>query len=364
MKTKFKILLFLLFPWPLSAQTPEEVLEIWANPIPLLNNILSQIKAAKTEGLDYERDKKLGEDLQGLAYAINQEIMAAESPGWATPSPERKAVIEKWGEILEPYTADLVKMALEKDTRSTRASRQSRSLLDFAPPTPTFANQVRLYIKQSSLIAFAAADLLYEHRLLSQGDIDILEKNISKAKNEDEKIRLVGFLKSYGVSDYDSFLLEKARSILRSNPKSNTPEDINDHYGVALTIASGLGPDAVSLLPEIETLIANPLIRDLGFLPRLEDVRSYITGKNPRQGRFAKNGSGPLSSWLMDRNTKRSETDSSSSESLTTSKRSIDQKLYLPTLNEEPTSPTPWSMIVVGVVAVLGLLWLLLKKRK
>lgn len=32
--------------------------------------------------------------------------------------------------------------------------------------------------------------------------------------------------------------------------------------------------------------------------------------------------------------------------------------------NEEPTSSTPWSIIVVLIVAVIGLLWLLVKKRK
>lgn len=34
-----------------------------------------------------------------------------------------------------------------------------------------------------------------------------------------------------------------------------------------------------------------------------------------------------------------------------------------PTLSEEPTSSTPWSIIVVLIVAALGLLWLLLKRR-
>ena len=34
------------------------------------------------------------------------------------------------------------------------------------------------------------------------------------------------------------------------------------------------------------------------------------------------------------------------------------------TPSEEPTSPTPWSIIVVLIVAALGLLWLLLKNRK
>ncbi|MCF7787468.1 MAG: hypothetical protein K9N47_15165 [Prosthecobacter sp.] len=42
----------------------------------------------------------------------------------------------------------------------------------------------------------------------------------------------------------------------------------------------------------------------------------------------------------------------------------LEAKLTLPTLSEEPTSSTPWSIIVVLIVAATGLLWLLLKKRK
>jgi hypothetical protein len=34
-----------------------------------------------------------------------------------------------------------------------------------------------------------------------------------------------------------------------------------------------------------------------------------------------------------------------------------------PTPTEEPTSSTPWSIIVVLIVAAIGLLWLLVKKR-
>lgn len=36
----------------------------------------------------------------------------------------------------------------------------------------------------------------------------------------------------------------------------------------------------------------------------------------------------------------------------------------MPTPIEKPTSSTPWSIVVMLIVAVLGLLWLLLKKRK
>jgi hypothetical protein len=34
------------------------------------------------------------------------------------------------------------------------------------------------------------------------------------------------------------------------------------------------------------------------------------------------------------------------------------------TTNEEPTSSTPWSVVTVLIIAAIGLLWLILKKRK
>ncbi|MCB1212627.1 MAG: hypothetical protein KDK97_25100, partial [Verrucomicrobiales bacterium] len=40
-----------------------------------------------------------------------------------------------------------------------------------------------------------------------------------------------------------------------------------------------------------------------------------------------------------------------------------ESKSTVPSPSEEPTSSTPWSIIVVLIVAAIGLLWLLLKRR-
>jgi hypothetical protein len=44
--------------------------------------------------------------------------------------------------------------------------------------------------------------------------------------------------------------------------------------------------------------------------------------------------------------------------------RTPEAKPTVPTPSEEPTSSTPWSIIIVLIVAAIGLLWLLVKKRK
>ena len=45
-------------------------------------------------------------------------------------------------------------------------------------------------------------------------------------------------------------------------------------------------------------------------------------------------------------------------------KKTSEAKPTTSTLNEEPTSSTPWSVVAVVIVAAIGLLWLLVKKRK
>jgi hypothetical protein len=49
--------------------------------------------------------------------------------------------------------------------------------------------------------------------------------------------------------------------------------------------------------------------------------------------------------------------------SVQTAKKAPEAKPTVPTPRDEPTSSTPWSIIVVLIVAAVGLLWLLLKRR-
>jgi len=206
--------------WPVVSEA-EDIKQIWAAPVPFLKGIRKQINAPEA---DFGNNRPLADNLQTLAYAISQEIMAVESPNWFTPSPERKAVIEKWGNVLQPYTADLVELALNKATRDTGAGMQSRSVLDFAAPTEEFAEQVRSYLRASELDSFSPpADLLFEHRLLSEADNNVLRQSMSPKQTEEEKVQWALNLHDYGISDWDAFLIEYARSVLKSRPPSNAP---------------------------------------------------------------------------------------------------------------------------------------------
>lgn len=331
----------------------QDIRKIWTVPTPYLESIQKRIQAPET---DLGNNKPLADDLQTMAYAINQEIMAAESVGWATPSTARKAVIEKWGKTLQPFTETLVGLALDRVTGQTGAGNQSRSLLDFAAPTQAFADQTRVYIKKSIWEAFAAADLLYEHRLLTNADKQALRDWRPAVGPELERWALG--VSSLGLLDG----LEIAKKVLAAQPQGDTPEEITRPYLNFLRIANTLGTEAAQLLPEIEALIANPAIKSSGYLTHFENARDIVTGKKARQGRVAKNGSGPLSPWLVAETSKQPGTTSSTV--LPPLNRKAPSTAPTATPSEEPASSTPWSIIVVLIVAATGLLWLLVKKRK
>jgi hypothetical protein len=353
MNSKFYIIVMVLLVGLIAAHGEEDIARIWSDPNPLLKRIQMQIDGLEK---DHKADLALAADLQTLAYAINQEIIAAESPDWATPSVERKAVIQKWADILTPETQRLVDLAYGEGYRNMESAKQSRSLLDFAPATPVFADQVRKYLRKGE----GGADLLFEHRLLTDADKEALRQLRPAEDREYELENWAVGMSSFGMFDG----LEIAKKALSKEPHGETPEEITSPYLRFLRMVNNLGPDAAVLLPEIEALIAHPAIITSGYQRNFEYARDVITGKEPRQGRYAINGSGPLSPWLKSRNFEKPESGASISKSLPEFKRLTKQKPRLTTSDEQFPSTTWWSVVAVLVVAALGVLWLLLKKRK
>jgi hypothetical protein len=330
----------------------QDIRKIYATPTVYLKAIQVQIQAPEA---DLGANKPLADNLQTMAYAISQEIMAADSTDWATPSPARKAITEKWGKILQPFTETLVGLALNGDTGQTSAGIYSRSLLDFTLPTQAFADQVRSYLKQPGWGAFAAADLLYEHRLLTDEDKQALRERRPAA--DPDATRWALGVSSLGMRDG----LEIAAKKLESTPIVGMPEEVIRQYESSLEIANLLGSDASVLLPYIESLIENPVIKSSGYLSYFENTHDVLIGKKVREPRLAKNGSGPLNSSLTTEVSKRPE--AASAVVLPQPEKKTTTAPALSTPIDELTSPSPWSVIAVLVVAVSCLLWLVLKRR-
>jgi len=357
----------LAFIISLFAQEREEVLKIWENPKPYLEAIQIDIKS---RDLSWEGDKKLGNRIQGLAFSINQEILAAESKDWANPSSERIAIIEKWGAFLEPYTKDLLVVAMEEKKTGERSSTQARSILDFAKPTEQFGNDVRDYLNESKPeTASLAAYLLYEHRLLTKSDLDILRTIIDATNKPESKSNALMSLSFYGATDG----LENAREILRRKPASNEAQKIVTQYSNALDFITMLGPEVHSLLVDLDALILEIDKLQIGeskfgLMTKFQYARDLITGKESMPVRLAKNGSGPLAVKIGDSPQPKIQDDQSrkdtSLERPEKSRSPVDSKSS-DAITEKP-APFPWWLIVssVGILALALAGWLKARKTK
>jgi hypothetical protein len=357
-------ILALVFNTSISAQEREEVLKILDNPKPYLEAIQSDIKS---RDLSWEGDKKLANRIQGLAYAINQEILAAESKDWAKPSSKRIAIIEKWGAVLEPYTKDLLIVAMEENKTRERSSTQARSILDFAKPTEQFGNEVRNYLNGSRPeTASLASYLLYEHRLLTKSDLDILRTIIDTTNKPESKSNALMSLSFYGATDG----LENAREILRRKPASNEAQKIVTQYSNALDFITMLGPEVHSLLVDLDALIFEIDKLQIGeskfgLMTKFQYARDLITGKESMQVRLAKNGSGPLALKIGDLPRPETQDDQSrkdtSLERPEKSRSSADSKSSNDIKKESTTFP--W-MIIASFIGLLVLAACLARKSK
>lgn len=287
------IYLFSMFVSSIYGQDRDEVMRMLENPQPYLNAIRDGIRSGDTSS---ESERKLSDQIRGLAYSINQEIISAESKDWLNPSLDRKKIIKKWGAVLEPYNKELISFAIEGRSTREDSSTQARSILDFASPTEQFEQNVRSYINESSPTnASVAAYLLYEHRLLTNSDIDALRNIISSLDNYESKRAAQIGLSFYGANDG----IDDAREVLRSAPESYTYEEVVAQYRDAITLIQNLGPAAKSLLPDLDALIrkisdSQTDNSDRRILAKLQYARDLVTGAQPMQERFAANGSGAL----------------------------------------------------------------------
>lgn len=339
----------------IQADDLADLQQIWKDPVPFLTEIEKQIPTANRE---LQQAGSLANNLQTMAYAINQQIIAADSPTWLNPSPERKEVIAKWAERLTPYTQNLVNLAFGDGFSKSEAAIQSRSVLDFAPATPVFAEQVRPFLKRAPLLAYAAADLLYEHRLLTDADKQLLRE--LKPDAQDHKSLERWAKETSGLEMTDG--LQIAKSVFESGLSGESPEEIITQFGDSLGVVYALGTDASILTPQLESLIANPVIKSSGYLAHFENARDIVSGKQARQGRVAKNGSGPLSPWLLAAAPPQPEVNPMPDRGANSTKAS-DFKSAPKSMGEGPSSSPPWVVIVVLITAVLGLVWLLIKRR-
>lgn len=341
----------------MSSCADPDVKGLWTNPKPVLDGIITLIAAGD---YDSQENGALAPALQNLAYAISQAIMAVDSPTMLTPTPEREAMIRKWGEILAPYTEKLVPLALDPKTYRTHAGGESRSVLNYALPTESLAHQVRPYLKGPKDVPLDAARLLYEHRLLREEDKAILSERYATITELEEQGQWAGSLAEMGMADG----LKYSKQTLLAEPSSKNPETFIDFYGAALKVMWKLGPAAKSLLPDLEYRMANLGKFRTEYVSHFEHAHDIAAGKKQPDYPIARNGSG----WL---DPKRSVISAGAQASANPSRAQLsggasDQRVpgSLPLQPSARTSPWMWLLIALGLVLLAALTKVIRKRGK
>ena len=228
----------------MSLHADFEVKEIWNSPEPVLERITGLI--AKGNFQSQERGA-LAPELQTLAYAISQEIMAADSLNMLTPSSQRTLLIKKWADVLAPYTEKLVLLALDPKFYRTQAGGRSRTLLNFAPATEQFAQQVRPYLEGPKDVPLDAARLLFEHRLLTNSDKIVLSAKYKNLTTVADQGMWAEALAEMGMKDG----LDYVEKSLLAKPLLKTGENFELNGSVLRTIFR-LGPLASSQMSNLK----------------------------------------------------------------------------------------------------------------
>ena len=340
---------------------------MWENPKPYLEAINDEIK--KKEGTSCEDDSNLGDRIRGLAYAINQEIIHAESKDWSNPSPARVKVIEKWGAILAPYNKELLALAMEERKTRYNSSTQARSILDFSAPTEAFASEVRKYMSDKNYRStWEAADLLFEHRLLSETDKNTIRQSMASIKIEGHKIDFAQQMHRFGITDWDDMLIENAKIILESKPQSNKSEDVIKFYASAMGTARTLKTKAHSLSPLLDALVVYMEKNCPSYLAHAKSAKDAVNGLVAEDYEEAKNGSGPLTVKIGDLPQQKIQDDPSRRDASLErhEKRNSSAASKSSDVTAKETASWPWGIIVSCIVLLVVALvaWLKMRKAK
>lgn len=266
-----------------------------------LADINSRIQSAKSPD-DYE---KLSYAIQDINYWISQSILAAESQDMATPSEQRKAVIEKASEIIRPYNRLLVETVFSKSRATDRVARQSRSLLDYTAPDDVLRQSLEGVARSEPLAGLEPFRVLFEHRLLDESLRTVV---VSRIEREQDPTAKQSMALASAEMGFDA-AIEACQEIL-SNPFSaegmigSTGVSGDNatlmNYGKALKAILYLGPKANSLLPllkqrrdEIVAALGNEAARP--YIGGFQAAISCVQGDRPVATVIAVNGSGLLS---------------------------------------------------------------------
>ncbi len=247
----------------------------------------------------------VSDEIQNLNYLISQSILKTKAKDMATPSDERREVIEKIAEIISLYNRILVKASFSEGVVPERVMLQCRSLLDYTMPDVVLQETVWTIISEANSFNLEPYRVLFEHRLLDEKMRALVvagikeESIVEKRRNMALASAEMGF--DIGIEACRE-LLSVPFSVHGIDGDTGVPgeNEILLGYRKSLSAILFMGPKARDLLPLLirrrdEIVFTLGMDESKLYVSAFEAAILCVQGRRPVTPVFAKNGSGLLS---------------------------------------------------------------------
>jgi hypothetical protein len=359
----------------LSAEAQQPFVKITA--------VLSAVRA--TEANDPSGDKAL--QLLTEARLVNNEILPyfyGIKGALHELSPERQMRINEVEQAIAPFTSDLLKV-VERTSASRTRPNVATQLLSFAPASAAIKSRIESLVKSQTAspdMVAEAVDLLF---MLQLDDKPFREEIIGKLSWRDElhSRAKIGDALFVGVAtrwpipealDYFSGILSVPLKP-GSYPERGGRSKLITDFSLAVEGLSRFGTLGASCLNLLKARLLELDLQDSDEAQLVKAIEACIARLEGRAApEIAVSWKGQLIG--VNRQAMSEWTRTSKSAPTVTTPRPKPPPVVQPpapkkapeaksvAANEESTTSTPWSVIVVLIVAAAGLLWLLVKNRK
>lgn len=301
------------------------------------------------------------------------------------PTPERQKRVRDVEDALSAHEQTLVAL-LRASASQTEVPDQLHRLIVFAPSTPAIKAALIEITQRSDASRSAALDA-YNTLFKLKLDDDKLRQDVTTKIGFRDELHtradqanelLVNAATQWGMAEMEP-LFRDFLSVpykLENYPKRGGRAKLQTHYELAVRGLAAFGKRAASFADLLKARLAEmDPAEDADLINACKETILIIEGKvNPKPMINLKGQLLGVSqvAWLEWRTTHgvdaaaMSQTTKDAALSVlsqTASKKTPEAKPTPTTPSNEPTSSAPWSIIAMLIVAAIGLLWLLVKKR-
>lgn len=242
--------------------------------------------------------------MQATTSELINGVYKMESGEGANPSPQRRALIDRFAAVIAPYNRDLLKVAFSRDRALSELAHQCRSLLDHTKPDESFATELRTHLADLTNDAGYAYDLLFQHRLLTATEKSDLGRKVLAEPDRENRIRWAMKASAMLIPEVVPVLREVLSVPFNADGTTGSTgvfgeNEALSNYRKAIEAINSLGPAAASVMPllkarlqEIEATLPPEQARI--YSVQFQSAIAQVEGKRPLLIPTAINGSGRL----------------------------------------------------------------------